>query len=580
MATSRYSAVLVAALLLLAPWAVQAQPQGIASTAAAAPAAQPVAPVAQSVAAPAASAASSATAATVVSDWWSRIKAVKEYIAGAFGIIAGAVTAYMFVRSKLLPAVNFLALSLFRESRWPRAAALIELLFMWRAMGFTLKPAHIGRAARLRVEFEILRRLNRAEWRKDRKELTADLVRIIRGYTDIDSSEGLPKPEKIHDCSPLTEAHETMEKYFGELGRFGIDKKNRQFLLQVQMGTGYLAAHYLLYGLLGNHEENWTPVLNSYGEAVLEAQKYHYNRVDKEVFEIQAYQFNCWLLWGPSIAMCHCSYWRNKLQLLQLGYGDECNSVCLAVDDISIYDDVRKLLGASAGGTPAPGVDRLAVHVANLHGTLCWSAQMTTCEAQKGMAQVAGRPVIKLKPEDLLGLRAGAHGGDALSYYSAYLWVMFVLCTGNETDKEQWLELTRSKSTGEDGWRNLLPFFEHGNIADASTLNFLSAALVAKTVKAVQMLLVKESTLRLRYACAFDDPMCEGARVPRKQEQYMRELLREAFAGESRVYIPADAPPAHSPYHAYCSCALPSLTSRYIEHVEKVGEVAKANQAS
>ena len=515
----------------------------------------------------AASAASSASVGGLAADALATLKVVKERAGTLFALVASLLSAYLLVH-KVAPSIGFMARSLFRESRWPRAAAVIELSAIWWALRFALKPNHIEIVARLRVEFEILRNLDRAQWREEPKKHTAELVRIIRRYTGGDSVGTQTFATRIEDCSPLTDSHETVESYFRELECFGIIEKDRRFLLHVEIGTGFVAAQYLLYGLLAQYDDNWTPVLEGYGAAVQRAQEQHYNKIDARVVEIQAYQFNCWLLWGPSIPMCRCVRWSGgEARLLQLGYGDECNSVCLAVRASTVFDIITKMLGGDAAGS---GVNRIAIKVDGLKGALRWSSKMTLCPAQKdigtsaadeGDTPVAGRPVIELA--DLNDLTAGGQSNDALSYYSAYMWVIFVLCDDSSAVADDWRELTPRERPDEANWRNVLPFFEHGNIADSSTLDFLGDVLVAKIVNAVNGLLALQPSLRLRYACAFDDPMCEGPQVPHKAAAMLRTRLSFAFANQPKVHIPSGPPPEHSPYHRYCSCMLPSLTSRY-----------------
>ena len=91
----------------------------------------------------------------------------------------------------------------------------------------------------------------------------------------------------------------------------------------------------------------------------------------------------------------------------------------------------------------------------------------------------------------------GSAEEGAARYYSAYLWVMFVICDDRGTP------LYRSEP-----WRGLLPFFEHANIAEEQSMAMLERHLILKTVSSVQRLLRELPRLQLRFVCAIDDSGC------------------------------------------------------------------------
>ena len=68
-------------------------------------------------------------------------------------------------------------------------------------------------------------------------------------------------------------------------------------------------------------------------------------------------------------------------------------------------------------------------------------------------------------------------------YYSAYLWIMFVI-----VDRESGKLFHEEKP-----WKNLLAYFEYGNIADASTYQTLKENLVAKLCSSLSEILERPS---------------------------------------------------------------------------------------
>ena len=90
----------------------------------------------------------------------------------------------------------------------------------------------------------------------------------------------------------------------------------RVLLSTVAISTGFLAPLHLLAGLVAEVEDDWELILTQYGRAVS-------RRHDPLSFRtLQAFEFDCWLLWGPSIPVCTCRQW-SGVKAVQYGYGDE-----------------------------------------------------------------------------------------------------------------------------------------------------------------------------------------------------------------------------------------------------------------
>ena len=60
-------------------------------------------------------------------------------------------------------------------------------------------------------------------------------------------------------------------------------------------------------------------------------------------------------------------------------------------------------------------------------------------------------------------------------------------------------------------WKNLLVYFEHGNIAEPTTFQTLKESLVTKACSSIAEILKRtadQNRLRIRYVCALDDSFC------------------------------------------------------------------------
>src|SRR5262249_9571277 len=98
-------------------------------------------------------------------------------------------------------------------------------------------------------------------------------------------------------------------------------------------------------------------------------------------------------------------------------------------------------------------------------------------------------------------------------YYSAYLWIIFVVLDARGQP------FYRADSSSKiESWKNLLCYFEHGNIADATTYQTLKENLIAKCCSSLKEILQRDrdkrlgpddnAGLKIAYACAFDDSNC------------------------------------------------------------------------
>jgi hypothetical protein len=285
-----------------------------------------------------------------------------------------------------------------------------------------------------------------------------------------------------------------------------------EFQSFVKMNDGFFAPLFLVAGLMSRFDEEWSPIIDNYRSQLKDATEY----TSRELAELQSFEFNCWLLWGPSIPLCNCSYWRTGAGMTdpkkdslfyQYGYGDENNSIDVLVENgrsREFRDKVTEwLIQPNAQGnenfTSEPRI--VAAAPRSLIGKINYGPAIATDKICTAQSAIKDKKALRMYLA--LDKNETAPGCPGSQYYSAYIWVMFVICDRNGAPIH---------GGKQERWRNLLPFFEHGNIADASTMQSLKENLAAKTVSALKEILTRpgdcERGICIRYACALDDSNC------------------------------------------------------------------------
>jgi hypothetical protein len=313
--------------------------------------------------------------------------------------------------------------------------------------------------------------------------------------------------------------------------------------------------------------------------------------------------FNCWLLWGPSISPCSCPAWDKDRTALQYGYGDENQSIDLIVNEVNRTPTWVK--GCMTKEIESSKVD----HVTGFHatavlaapskvgGVLGWGPGLKVAEAQGEISDPSrGRIVLECDPNSL-----ASNKENKSNYYTAYLWIMFVLQD----------EHGKPFFSGEDSrWRNLLCYFEHGNIADPTTFQSLKENLIAKTCSSLTEIFSREfargRSLKVVYACALDDTNCQRGdtknspsdiafhpdadKEVRKKRARIIDIMRSNISGsllegsdqtckypalldaQRRGYLvldPAEKLADTKPLtHLYSSCQLPQIISGFYKRLE------------
>ncbi|HEY6235273.1 MAG TPA: hypothetical protein VIW69_09260, partial [Candidatus Elarobacter sp.] len=322
-------------------------------------------------------------------------------------------------------------------------------------------------------------------------------------WSAIDRDVDQPRPELIalptsfalnalEDEPPKIEAYfdalQAAQTSIGDLittADFGpIDR----FLTPVYVETGFAAPLFLLRGLVRRFDENWPLLLQSYEkDCAAPRDDPRASHVGEYTQKVQTFTFYCWLLWGPSVPICTCKAWDvGTISIGQYGYGDEANSFPLYFD-AKPSELAREPLVATIVGRLESESGKVPLAVQTLiDAELYWgpahaafskivrshqdSVYVEKIVDENGRTQHVprfGGLVLRALHED-------GHTVDPqpLPYYSAYIWAMIELCD----------ETGAPLPSGDGRWRNLLPVFEHGNIADGETASASKQVLVGKVL--------------------------------------------------------------------------------------------------
>jgi hypothetical protein len=477
----------------------------------------------------------------------------------------------VWARPRVFPTWRLLEQCLYARQRFPITRSLDDALYcfwwaVWRRRGYGLTTFDV---ARLRVEAEILTGgKDRGAAASGEPSWHAHLQTMLNPRRLLESAgrPGARFQTEIPDCLPLTSSDVflAVDRYFEALASVG--RADDHFLSEVRVTSAYLAPLYLLTGQLSHFDDSWRAIVQAYADVTSGDDPI----ANESLRHLRAFQFACWIVWGPSIPICTCTSWNDKGRDaigFQLGYGDENTSVIL-------YDERRELRQrlqrarhrVAKALTPAAAVP-LAVRLDTVAVVRRprFGDRARLCRAQAELLEAdTDRLVLEFRQLDV----AAAVGR---SYYSAYLWVMFALESSPGT---------LLMSPGEP-WRALLPFFVHGNIADSSTYTFLKERLANEALDAIEALAQRRDTPAggsFVYMSAIDHPGCGSpllipdAGTPIKDT--LRRLLADRFRGiAGRVRIednPALLRGADGKYYAelFSSCHLPETIAAYFECLE------------
>ncbi len=436
--------------------------------------------------------------------------------------------------------VRFVSLGVGRKRTFEAACLWVELGLLTRRPNRPVRVDYLS--AR---EFREARHGYRAEKRKWSAKAKTALKTLVENRGRDEAAI------EVDTCFDLYRAEAGIKRYL-KVKSAALGDKRVRFDAKVLVKEGFVAPLYLLGGLLAHFDEDWQKVIGDYSHAV----NADTSKLDKDIVALQAFLFRCWLLWGPSVPIGTCKHWRG-VELLQFGYGDENNSIILVNSDGSPI---------TAGNLFKSAGERAIAVQASVVGNIELSSMIDkrkVCSAQQSFAEDSGgRIVLAATQVDALG---NGKGNVSRLYYSAYLWVAFIICN---SDGEP-LHLDR--------WRNLLTFFEHGNIAEPGTYLTLKRQLATKVRSSIETILHQDRDIVLHYGCAIDDSGCDQPIMePPTAGESIRDML---FSQDIRHRLPLPwrhrmsrrvrmtTPPGISDY--YAACQLSGIVDEYLESIGK-----------
>jgi GNAT superfamily N-acetyltransferase len=478
--------------------------------------------------------------------------------------------------SQVLPTWTLLARCLPRESLhhgvinlyWQALITLSGILFR----GFQTRSLH--KAARLRIEIELLnpiperpRRLKyhyqeeyaeaRKQWKKDKKEWQKDKKKLLHALV---YEEEADRSIDVDTCSPLID-NDGIDRYFNALISQRQFANEPNFLAKVTIRSGFVAPLHLLSGVLARYEEDWQPIVEEYGRSVIRpGDAFRYSQARR----VQAFIFDCWLLWGPSIPICTCPEWHGEVAL-QYGFGDENNSLVLRATSPEILRTLGGPNNAHAGVEKPMQLDGFALQT-RVSGKLKWGPTLGDtgfCPAQRAIWHDK-RLVLDIT-EEVHGIRrsGGTEEQVFALYYSAYLWIIFVMCEIKDGKPGEPLNPRHQ-------WRDLIPFFIHGNIADTDSFDFNASQLARIALNGALELLRSDKELTLRFGCAIDETACgyeELYSISAKTIRHrMLEFIAEDRGEDKSVLERLDLEFEQTqPFKDgdYSACALPGIITDY-----------------
>jgi TIR domain-containing protein len=405
----------------------------------------------------------------------------------------------------------------------------------------------------------------------------------------------------------------------------GISESKVMSAAPILVRTGYVAPQYLLAGLLARFDDDWRPLVNTYTDAIPRP-----DVRDAAFDRLQASQWNCWLMWGPSIPICTCEQWSGAVAF-QYGYGDENNSVPVlelpteAAGTKSTLDTVAMALRD----------ERRGARFAALQGRLRWGPWFLR---RHDGATPEERPFNPVRQDDLdepeesprwpaapaqfviydegrtslvLQLDTAVQQNDETRlYFTAYLWLIFLAAVkpsnqGTDGDLPRLLRgkpfpewpqdrADRSGVRGAKLWEDLIPVFVHANIGDPEALGFQRRALAQNALSLLRQVWTRRDALfhaddvtagiEFHLVCASDYSGCgHEIRFP-PQESILQCLRRDLGAETDEAFAASVKLPPEGESHGsrpwqlagyFSACHLPEMVADYYEHVARRYEELK-----
>jgi hypothetical protein len=429
------------------------------------------------------------------------------------------------------------------------------------------------------------------------------------------AEDGLPPPSRGRRRKPtwtprpltagdVNDSFAGITRYFVALRKLTASEKV-QFVCSVRIETGFIAPLHLLAGLLSRFDEDWRRILGAFNQDIVQDKRSEWlARARGDGPEppgwsasfrlIQKFIFDCWLQWGPSIPHS-ASQGDQEWTSIQYGFGDENNSIDVVGPRASLGERLQALW---KGQAPKPMAMPARVQGRLAHCQISADLRPNVSEALKtswhfDSADLSQGRIILFADE-----QHGIETRDPAYYYSAYLWIQFVVMTrAPDGSKGKFLPLHSDPlepDASAKPWFDFLPFFEHGNIASPPATELSKNLLALKALDGIRQLVElsggpTKTPLRFGYSCAIDDPG-DGRRswlaelgLIDEGNKTLHELLEElSFRSDYRHLFAGDDPIVLLDHYAtWSEEARPHTTHRLINHVrdtlDHVQEVSATN---
>jgi hypothetical protein len=499
----------------------------------------------------------------------------------ASGVFALAVAFFGIIA--LTRAAKLLSATLYHEERWKTCKSVRDVLFMilhtpissfrFQTVQMLIESSLLTpppeKPMAIRYEMPTARETrvaykdalqewvaDRKDWKKKRKRAILSLIRGAPGAHLI----------QVGNIGEITDARAGIERYFNALA--DANHISSRFFSDVEVNHGFVAPLFLITGLIDMFAKGdyWEDIIRPFGEQI-DKSPGNYSR---SLAELRLFQFNCWLLWGPSIPVCTCKAWSGGYITHQYGFGDENRSVDLLMkrpDKNPLPAEVYDCLRSTEHG-PEPQSYVMAGRC-TVRGIITWGPTIASGKLGSSQQTIRDRKGKRIVLDMVSGgQKLERFGGTSKEvgnqYYSGYLWVIFAICDLNGHPVAQ----------AQNRWYDLLPFFEHGNFAIPATLAAQKRNLVAKAGDAIERILSdpNNGAVSLRYASAVDYSSTEHRNVlPPPASESLRQLLRDhvlrrpalvEFAEKGRLWI-GEFDQGDPALKDHTACHLPEIIEGY-----------------
>lgn len=353
---------------------------------------------------------------------------------------------------------------------------------------------------RIRIEYVILK-----EVELDKQELD-ELIGKFKNKE---------KTIKVDNCFVVQKKSEKLVTYLNEIWEQKIIDKQTDVdcLCPVEIGEGFVAPCYLVTGPLRKFEDDWPKISKEFDNSLKVASK-----IPRRLQSLLSSNFATWIAWGPSIPICQCAQWgyheSDIMVTLQYGFIDENNSLPLLLPDHDESKYIEKIFGKEKNRISEIIVRKVKIIVKP--SLLSKETMKKLAHAIKGKEEEREEFVLKLNNLNdikLIGAPKIKKIKDSIGYYTAYVWILFGVIKPGENSKEFINKFDLYHPENQYVWRNLLPFFEHVNLADPLAYERQKKLLVLKALSFIKdYLKAPEDTqtqqLKFIYLCAFDHPNC------------------------------------------------------------------------